>query len=49
MKINNGFILTINVHTADSTSAGYFLFYAGKTLNGAFRGIFEELETFLAP
>ena len=42
-------ILTINVHTADSTSAGYFLFYARKTLNGAFQGVFEEMETFLAP
>ena len=34
---------------ADSVKAGGYFFYAGKTLNGAFRGVLEELETFLAP
>ena len=41
-------ILTINVLLILQVRDIFFL-YAGKILNGAFRGVFEELEAFLAP
>ena len=39
--------LTINVRLILQVRDNFF--FAGKTHNGAFRGVFEELETFLAP